>query len=793
MTGSGVTIGRRAFLASASAVALAAPGLPGSLAMAAPAGSRIAPVPARYVTLKPSIFADAMAANRRYLLSLDPLRLLHNFYWSAGLPTRGDRYGGWEGAGIASHTMGHWLSAVSLIVANTGDAALGTKLDLALAELARIQRAEGDGYVGGTTAQRDGGAVPGKAIFEEVRRGDIRVDWTLNGGWVPVYAMHKVFAGLIDAHLLAGRGAALPIVIGLADYLGGVFAALDDMQLQKLLSVEHGGILESYAELHAITGESRWLALAERLKHRAVIDPLMKQEDRLAGLHANTQIPKIVGMARLAEVTGNSAYADAAHFFHGAVTRHHSYVIGGNSEREHFGEPDRQGEQLTTATCEACNSYNMLKLTRHLYARQPSAGWFDYYERAQLNHIMAHQRPDTGMFVYFMPMEAGAKRDYSTPESNFWCCVGSGMESHAKHADSIWWRDDDALYANLFIPSTLDLPGDARLDLVTRYPAEGAVNLTVVRPPRRGTAIMIRRPAWADGATIAVNGTPFSEPVRDGYWRIARRWRAGDRIDVTLPMTLRAEPLAGAPSTYAFLSGPLVLAADLGSADATFDDPAPALLADDMPQGALLPVAGAAHRYRVRDVLGNDRALAPFFPMYDRRTAVYFRTFTPATWEAERSAYLATEAARIDLARRTIDIFHIGEMQPERDHDLVSSAGGAGEFYGKKNRSIPEGANIRFTLARRPGPAILQITYWGRDIDRELVLAVDGREVAVERRPGPGRGEWVVVDYPLASTDAPRSTVTLTARRKASTIYGVRIIEAALPSGAGQAGAGTAL
>jgi uncharacterized protein len=771
-------ITRRTVLSSVSAAALLPVLGP---ALAATPIRRVEPVPARHVRLKPSRFADAMAANRRYLLQLDPERLLHNFYTSAGLEPRGERYGGWESQGIAGHTLGHWLSAASLMIANSGDPALGAALDRTLASMARIQAAEGDGYLGGITAPRDGKTVPGKIIFEEVRRGDIQTDWTLNRGWVPLYAQHKVLAGLLDAQMLGGRKAALPIATGLAGYMAGVFDALTEAQLQQVLSVEHGGLLESYAELHALTGEPRWLRTAERLRHRTLFAPLAAGQNTLAGLHANTQIPKLIGHARMHELTGSAADGQAARFFHRTVLDHHSYAIGGNSEREHFGRPDQQGEQLTTATCESCNSYNMLKLTRHLYSWEPRGDWFDYYERTQLNHMLAHQRPDTGQFVYFIPMEAGAKRDYSQPEGSFWCCVGSGMESHAKHADSIFWQDAGALYVNLFIPSVLDLPGGAALDLDTRYPDDGKVTLTLTRPPRTGQGIAIRRPAWADGATLSINGQPVTDPLQQGYWRLQRRWRAGDRIAITLPMTLRAEPLAGARSTHAFLSGPLVLAADLGAATDRFDGPAPALLAAASPVDALTPVAGHAHHFMTKDVLGHTRTLKPFFPMYDRRAAVYFPTFTPGRWAAEREGYLAAEAERADLARRTIDVFHIGEMQPERDHGLTASAGNAGEFYGRHNRTIPEGASIRFTLARRPGPALLQLTFWGRDVDRTLAIAVDGRDVAMERRPGPSSNEWIVVHYPLPPTDAPTSMVTLTAREGGAVIYGVRSLQ---PAGA---------
>ncbi len=765
---------RRDFLAGASMLAVAGP----AMARAGAAPSRVAaePVPARFVALKPSLFADAVAANRRYLLSLDPERLLHNFYLSAGLPPKGRAYGGWESAGIAGHSLGHWLSGCALLIANTGDRELAARLDHALAEMARIQAAHGDGYLGGTTVTRDGETVDGKIVFEEIRRGDIRSQgFDLNGGWVPVYTWHKVQAGLIDAHQLAGNRRALPILLGVAGYLGTIVEGLSEAQVQQVLRAEHGGINEAYAETHAITGDPRWLRIAEKLRHRAVLDPLTRQRDQLDGLHANTQIPKVIGLARLHELTGDPRHATAARFFHDRVTHHHSYVIGGNSEREHFGPPDKLAGRLSTATCEACNSYNMLKLTRHLYGWEPDGALFDYYERVQLNHMLAHQRPDTGRFAYFMPLETGAKRDFSTAEDSFWCCVGSGMESHAKHADSIFWHGADTLYVNLFIPAALEWRG-LGLDLDTRYPMDGEVTLAIRKAPARATTIALRVPGWAGAPRLALNGSPIEGERGRGYVRVTRRWRAGERLVLSLPMPLRAEPIPGDPNTVAFLSGPLVLAADLGPASAPFDGTPPALRIEGDPVTALRPAPGEPHRYRLTPILGEERTLAPFFAMYDRRTAVYFDSFTAARWTAEREAYLAAEAARADLARRTADIFHIGEMQPERDHGFESTRSEPGTFFGRNSRKLFAGEHMRFRMARHPGPAILQVTYWGHDIDRVAEITADGQSIAVERRPGPRKGEWVTVDYPLPASERPSVDIGFAARKGDTVVYEVRVV-----------------
>ncbi|MGA1798973.1 glycoside hydrolase family 127 protein [Sphingomonas sp. 4RDLI-65] len=775
---------RRRLLASASLLVFAAPALAGRVQpiVASPA-RRVTPVPMRHVRLKPSPFADAFAANRRYLLSLDPERLLHNFYQSAGLPALKPVYTGWEAQGIAGHSLGHWLSACALVVANTGDPAVAATLDHALAEMARIQAAHGDGYLGGTTVERDGKTIDGKIVFEEVRRGDIRTQgFDLNGGWVPLYTWHKIHAGLLDAHVLAGNPRALPITLALAGYLAGVLEPLSDMQVQQVLRAEHGGLNESYAETYALTGDTRWLRMAETIRHKAVLDPLTAQQDRLEGLHANTQIPKLIGLARLHELTGNPNHAAAARFFHDRVTNHHSYVIGGNSEREHFGAPDQLAKRVTEATCEACNSYNMLKLTRHLYGWEPHARWFDYYERVQLNHILAHQRPDTGQFVYFMPLSAGARRSYSTAEESFWCCVGSGMESHAKHADSIFWQDARTLYVNLYVPSTLDWADRGlALDLDTGMPIEGEATLSIRRAPQGSQAIALRLPGWARGPTLELNGEAIVPIMRDGYAVVDRRWRAGDRLRVTMPMQLRAEPTPDDPTLVAFTNGPLVLAADMGPASQPFDELGPALIADGAATAALR-AGSAPHQFFAQSALGERLEFKPFFAQYDRRTAVYLPTFSPADWASAKDGYLKAQSERQAFARRTVDVVYLGEMQPERDHGFTATRAETVQLHGRSARKLRRGDTLSLTLQRRPGPALLRIVYWGTDVgDRSLAIRVDGTLLATETRSVPATEGFVEVDYPLRSAGEQgkaQAIVTFTSQRGDIDIYEVRMLAA---------------
>lgn len=777
---------RRSLLAGSSALIAAGAVKPAPAFALGPSRSpaagviRARPAPLGAVTLKPSIFADAVAANRRYLASLEPERLLHNFYLSAGLDAPQPQYGGWESLGLAGHSLGHWLSAVSMVLASGPDAELAGKLDFCLAEMARIQSAHGDGYCGGTTVERDGKIADGKIIFEEVRRGEISSHgFDLNGGWVPLYTWHKIHAGLIDAHRLARNPRAMPIMLGVAGYLAGVLEALDDSQMQQVLAAEHGGLNESYADTYALTGNSRWLRMAQAIHHRAVLDPLAAGEDRLAGLHANTQIPKVIGLARLHELTGHNEHARAAHFFHRTVRDHHSYVIGGNSEREHFGAPDQRAGRITEATCEACNSYNMLKLTRHLYQWQPDAALFDYYERVQLNHIMAHQRPSDGRFVYFMPLAAGARRIYSEAEDSFWCCVGSGMESHAKHADSIYWADERGLFVNLYIPSALDWPElNLKASLETAMPFAGTAQLTIERAPRRSHAIALRIPAWAKGARFTLNGKVGEPTLRNGYAVFERRWRKGDIIGIDLPMTLGLESVPDDPSLVAFVHGPLVLAADLGSADEEFAGLGPALVSSGDPAASLTLAATDQPHYSAQAATGERLQLHPFFNRYDRRSAVYFPTFTAAAWAANKDRYLRAQAADRELARRTVDVVHLGEMQPERDHAFTSGKSEVVNWNGLPARRLLPGEEMEMTLARRAGPAVLRVTVWSGDAARRFALHVDGQQLGKDWPVVDTAEEgFVALDFPLPAADAPeKARVRITALGEQALVYALRML-----------------
>ena len=617
------------------------------LALPVTAGAGLSEFTYGSVELLESPFLEASRRNARYLLELEPDRLLHNTRKYAGLEPKGEIYGGWESQGIAGHTLGHYLTALSQQYAVTGDSRFGERIDYLVAEMAVAQAAYGDGYVG---------ALPPLELetLRGLEQGEVAVQGPFNfasGAWVPWYTQHKILAGLRDAWVLGGNVQAKGVALGLADWVDAVTRTLSPEEVQTMLEVEHGGMSEVMIDLYALTGEERYRAVSERFHHEAVLAPLRSGRDELAGRHANTQIPKIIGAARSYEVTGAlEDRAIAEQFWHRVVDRH-SWVIGGNSEAEHFFEPETASEHLSAATAESCNTYNMLRLTEHLFQWKARVEYADYYERALYNHILASQEPDNGMYAYFMSLKPGFFRTYSTPHDSFWCCVGSGMENHTKYGRAIYFHDDDGVYVNLFIPSRLEwIEKGFVLEQRTDYPESDTIRFRIADAPGGPLALRIRAPGWAAGQlSFTLNGERLDVDARPGrFVTIRREWQPGDELTARVPMSLRTEALRGTDDTVAFLYGPVVLAGDLGPMERseTFpyakdqwdnfeapDIPVPALAGDPRSiTGALEAVPGKPLTFRTEGVLDGepvDIELKPYADLAYRRYNVYW-TVEPA-------------------------------------------------------------------------------------------------------------------------------------------------------------------
>ena len=400
--------------------------------------------------------------------------MLHNFRVNAGLEAKAPVYGGWESVPMWAdirahgHTLGHYLSACSLMYASTANDAFKKRCEYIVADLQECQNAGKTGLVC---------AFPDKtAQFDNLVAGRRVVG-------VPWYTMHKILAGLRDAHLYTGNAAALEVLVKLSDWAIATTENMTDEQFQRMLRTEHGGMNEVLADVFALTGQKKYLTLAERFCHKLILEPLSESRDTLDGLHSNTQIPKIVGFQRLHLLTGQANYHAAAEFFWKTVVTNRSFATGGNGDNEHFFPPHQFQKHLGSAkTMETCCSHNMLKLTRMLFSVEPTAAYADYYERTLYNTILASQDPDSGMMTYFQSTRPGYLKLYCTPFDSFWCCTGTGIENHAKYGDSIYFHGSeggvDSLYVNLFIPSTLNWKEKGiTLTQTTRFPEVGKTRL----------------------------------------------------------------------------------------------------------------------------------------------------------------------------------------------------------------------------------------------------------------------------------------------------------------------------
>ncbi|MEX6690137.1 glycoside hydrolase family 127 protein [Danxiaibacter flavus] len=728
-----------------------------------------------------SPFVNAMEKDSAYLISIEPDRLLHRFYKNAGLPTKGEVYGGWESDGLSGHTLGHYLSAISMMYASTGNVEFKKRADYIVDELARCQQARKTGYVG---------AIPNEdSIFYKVSIGQIKTGgFDLNGGWSPWYTVHKVMAGLVDAYLYCGNKKAVTVVTGMADWTGNVLRNLSEEQLQKMLRCEYGGMNDVLANIYAITGNKKYLDLSYKFYDNFVMEPLSKRIDPMPGKHSNTNVPKAIGSARQYSLTAKESDKTIASFFWETMTHHHSYVIGGNSNYEYCGEEDKLSDRLSDNTCETCNTYNMLKLTRYLFSWQPSSAFGDYYERALYNHILASQNPDDGMMCYFVPLRMGTRKQFSDRFNTFTCCVGSGMENHSKYAEGIYYEGKDgSLYVNLFIASQLNWKEKGIvITQQTSFPEGDSSNLTIQTKKPTAFALRLRKPYWASSTTVLVNGKPVNpETGADGFIAINRTWKNNDKVTLVLSKSLHTESMPDNQNRIAVMYGPLVLAGRLGE---NMPDPVfgtPVLLTDNKNVNEWIkPVSNASLSFVMENVgKPKDVELIPFYKMYNEYYSVYWDYFTNADWNARQEEYEAEKKRQKDIADRTIDVFRIGEMQPERDHNLTASEKSyVSDAIGVNGREVRAGGYFAFTMKADPATANnLLLTYIGDDKDRKFDVLVEGQKIATEELTAGKTGKFYDKTYEIPKELIGNKT-SITIRiesnygKTAGRVFGVRII-----------------
>jgi DUF1680 family protein len=757
--------------------------------------------PLKDVRLGAGPFLDAQATDLNYILALEPDRLLAPFLREAGLQPKQASYGNWESSGLDGHMGGHYLSALALMVASTGDAEVQRRLDYFVAELKRAQQANGDGYVGG---------IPGgRQAWRDIESGKLHADsFSVNGKWVPWYNLHKTFAGLRDAYRYAGNADAKAMLVELSDWALRLTSHLTAQQMQSMLRSEHGGMNEVLADVSQMTGERKYLDLALRFSHQAVLEPLEHGQDKLTGLHANTQIPKVIGFKRIADLTGSADMERAAEFFWQTVIEHRTVAIGGNSVKEHFHD-DKDFSPMVNEVegPETCNTYNMLKLTEMLFLTQQKGSYADYYERALYNHILSSERPDGG-FVYFTPMRPNHYRVYSQVDKAMWCCVGSGIESHAKYGEFIYAHEGEALFVNLFIPSTLEWrERGVRVTQATRFPDEGSTRITV--DSSRRFTLKIRYPEWVgagrlqvrvNGRAVRVVGAPGS------YVSLDRAWRKGDRVDVVLPMTTHLEQMPDKSNYYAVLHGPIVLAAKTQP----FPGEKLNFLADDSRMGHIAkgpvcpqeaaplfvsdtryfldkfkPVKGKPLTFvapgLVHGGAGSATEFIPFFRLHDSRYMMYWQQSTPSQLAQMVAANAEREAARLALDAQTIDQVAPGEQQPESDHFFKGEGADAGISKGLHWRRATGWFSYELTDRKQEARA-LRLTFARADKGREFDVLVNGQLLQAVKLERDSAEEIYTLDVaiPAEMVKASNGKLVVTFRAHpgsvAGGLYGLRLL-----------------
>lgn len=592
---------------------------------------RLHPFPLDRVRLLAGPVRDAQQINRRHLMGQDPERLLHMFRVTAGLRSPATPLGGWEAPDneLRGHFTGHLLSALALLYASTGDAEVKARGVRIVEELAKCQSALGNGYLS---------AFP-EELFDRLRGG--------RPAWAPFYTLHKIMAGLLDSHVLGGNLQALETLRGMVKWTARWVQPLGEEGMMRVLEREYGGMNAVLYDFAALTGEEEHRALAHRFDHERIFAPLALGRDELAGMHANTNVPKIVGAARRYELTGERRYREIAEYFWREVVSRRAFCTGGTSDGEGWGELGKMGNDLSGYSEESCVTYNLLKLSRHLFGWNPDPAVADYFERALFNGILGTQHPADGAKLYYLPMAPGFWKLFGTPTQDYWCCSGTLAEAFAKLGDGAYFHDDEGIYVNLFVPSELTWPEKGvRLVQETRFPEEGSIRLTLHASKPLRLALRVRVPAWAGtGSSGKLNGHALEAFAAPGsYLVVDRIWHEGDRLEVTFPMRLRMEAMPGDESLQALMFGPVVLAGRLGAtgltpqtlrAEPTRPRTVPEYKADPIPvpplkvpagdlESWIEPVAGRPLEFRLRGQ-GAEILVSPLHRIFDERFTVYWK------------------------------------------------------------------------------------------------------------------------------------------------------------------------
>ncbi len=743
---------------------------------------RAEPFPMRDVRLLGGPLKNAQDICGRYLLSLSADRLLSRFRGEAGLKPKAPQYPQWEDQILPGVGASFYLSGIARLYATTGDRRYLDRLTYMLDELEECQKANGDGFLLATVKARE--------FVTQIEAGDIRLPggWEINGRPEPYYAMEKLFSGLRDAYRVAGQRKAMDIEAKLGDWLAGHMSHLTDDQMQRICSVEYGGMNWVLADLYADTGDAKYLALSRRWDHKAFFDPLSRGVDNLPGNHANTQFPKISGLASRYPYSGDPTDLVTARFFWDRVVYHHTYVTGGNSDGEHFAQPDHLNDRLSLSTTESCNVYNMLRMSLLLYAVEPRPEYPEYIERALWNHVVADQHPD-GRVCYYLRLGQGVQKHYETLQDNFSCCVCSSMDSYAKIADYLYARDAEGLYVNQFAPSTVSWPArGVALRQTTGFPDEPRTHLSLTCAHPTRLVLRIRCPRWTtSGFAVSVNGK--RQPVTGvpgNYVAIDRTWSTGDRVDVDLPMPVRTESMPDNPRRIAIFRGPILLAGKLPTPPKPDDLP---LLVDDRGpvNGSYTPLVKEPMRCcTILDQKSTTVPLRPFYAMHEERYTIFWDVLTSSELAARAAKLEQEREARRQLDARTTDWVVIGDETSEKAHNMAGEETHTGfGAYGQHMETRWRDAGRWFSYDLKvegDKPLTILCTYWGGEQGpRVFDILVDGVKIAEHSLDSRLPDRFYDTTYPIpAELTKGKQKVTIRfAAHPANTaggLFGLRVV-----------------
>ena len=656
-----------------------------------------------------------------------------------------------------------------------------------------------------------GGFPHSAKLWSTFRKGDFGQYF---GSWAPFYNLHKMYAGLRDAWLYCGNEDARLLFLKFCDWAVDITSELSDEQMERMLGNEHGGMDEVIADAYAMTGDRRYLDCARRFAHRQLLTPMENHKDCLDNMHANTQIPKVIGFQRIAELDGDAKWHEASQYFWELVTKQRSLAIGGNSRREHFPTKETCIDYVNDIDGpESCNTYNMLKLTEFLNRANPNAAYGDFYERAMFNHILSTQHPEHGGYVYFTSARPRHYRNYSAPNMAMWCCVGTGMENHGKYGQWTWTRkkgakaSDDVLYVNLFVASELNWrERGIILKQETAFPYGETSEIAVTKG--RGVFTMkIRKPAWCDKFEVKGIGFDAKQYEEDGFVCISRKWKKGDRIAISMPMHGSVERMPNVPQYVAIMYGPIVLGMKTGTEDmrsliaddSRFGqyaggqklplDKAPILLPKEISDIAkdLRPVAGKPLHFTLATRMENaipGGELQPFFEIHDSRYMMYWLALSDADYKAYTQRLADEESARQALEAATVDKVMPGEQQPETDHRMETDNSEKGSTEGVFYRDARDGHYFSYLMQTKGETVLtLQLTFWGQDEWRtsEFDIYIDDALLTSVNNSHRWRTtQFKTVDYPIpASMLEGKSEVRVKfvahKGRQVGQIYGVRL------------------